>query len=176
MKKICLVLVLVLISQNVDAASTATSSPTSSTKMLLSPGLAFPLFLDSGETGGGLSSSFLWQIEPNSRLYAGADLGLHFWGKALSTTESSTALQLCPSALYLFGSKSSLVPFVGVSAGAYWWVAQATGMPGIDFMLLFRPGLMIQMSQSMSFNVVANYGSIGGAFLLMPTLGVNITL
>jgi len=154
--------------------SRATASD--SGKILFSPGLAVPLFVDPGETAAGLSLGMLWQTEPSSRLYVGADLGLHFWGKAFSTTESSTGLQLLPTVVYHLNSKPNWVPFIGLSAGGYWWVAQPTGGPGFDFMLVFRPGMMIQVSSSMNLSVEAKYGSLGGAFLLMPTVSVSLSL
>ncbi|NBT58023.1 hypothetical protein EBT16_04485 [bacterium] len=145
-------------------------------KTLFTPGIAIPIMADSGETGAGLSFGFLSQVDPSSKLYAGADLGLHFWGKALSLTESTTALQLLPTAIYLLGSKPNWVSFIGLSAGAYWYVAQAAGGPGIDFLLLLRPGVMLNLSPSLSLSIEAKYGELGGLFLFMPSVGVNLSL
>lgn len=146
----------------------------SSGKTLFSPGLAIPIALDTGETGAGLSLGLLWQTEGSAKLYAGADLGLHFLGKVHSLTESTTALQLLPTLVYFLTSKGSLTPFLGVSAGAYWYVAQAAGFPGIDFLFLVRPGLMVQAGESTSLSVEAKYGGLGGDFVVLPTLSVNL--
>ena len=145
-------------------------------KTLFAPGLAVPLFVDPGETGAGLSLGLLWPTDLSSRLYVGADLGLHFWGKAFSTTQSSTGLQLLPTVIYQFNPRSNWVPFLGLSAGGYWWVAQPTGSPGFDFMLVFRPGVLIPISSSMGLSVEAKYGSLGGAFIFIPTISVNLSL
>ena len=134
------------------------------------------MFVDPGETGAGLSFGMLWQTEPSSRLYVGADLGLHFWGKAFSTTESSTGLQLLPTVIYHLNAKSTWVPFIGLSAGGYWWVAQPAGGPGFDFMLVFRPGLMIPVSSTMNLSVEAKYGSLSGFFLFAPTVSLSLSL
>lgn len=157
-------------------AAPASTTSTGLGKTVFTPGFALPIAADTGETGGGLALGFLFQTEPSSKLYAGVDLGLTFWGKAYSATESTSALQLLPTAVYYLSSKPGFTPFIGLSAGPYWYVAQAAGAPGIEFVLLFRPGVVVPVSSSLSLNVELKYGGIGGAFLFMPTVSLNINL
>lgn len=152
----------------------ATSPASSSGKTIFSPGLSVPILADSGETALGISLGLLFPAEPGSKLFVGGDVGVHFWGKFLSPTASTTALQLLPTAIYHLGSKPSFVPFIGLCAGPYWYVAQATGGPGIDFMILLRPGIQMALGDSMTLTAETKYGSVEGLFVFIPTLSVNI--
>lgn len=165
---------LVFCALTLGQASFAAPAASSSGKTLFSPGIAIPIALDTGETGVGFSFGLLWQTDSSSKLYAGADLGLHFLGKVNSLTESTTALQLLPTMVYFLGSKGVLTPFVGASVGAYWYVAQGGYPVGIEPLLLVRPGLMVQAGESTSLSIEAKYGALGGALVVMPTLSFNL--
>ena len=150
------------------------SAPFAKGKTLLSPGFALPVAVDSGETGAGPSLGWLTQTESNSKFYWGGDFGLHFLGKANSLTESTTAFQFLPSVVYIGSGTGSLAPTMGLSAGAYWYVAQANGAKGIDFLLLFRPGVLINAGATTQMWLEGKFGSLAGELIVMPTLSVNI--
>lgn len=145
-------------------------------KTILSPGVALPIGVDTGETAVGVSFGVLTPTDISPKFYWGGDFGLHFWGKVYSATESTTAFQFLPTVVYFGGSGGNLSPFIGLSAGPYWYVAQAAGAPGIDFLLLFRPGLIVNVGQTTKLWVEAKYGSLGGAFIVMPTVSLSISL
>lgn len=152
----------------------ALSSPFAKGKTLLSPGFALPVLVDSGETGAGLSLGWLTQTESNSKFYWGGDFGLHFLGKVASLTQSTTALQFLPSVVHIGSGTGNLAPTLGLSAGAYWYVAQANGGKGIDFLLLFRPGVLFNAGATTQVWLEGKFGSLAGELIVMPTLSVNI--
>ncbi|NBX83103.1 hypothetical protein EBQ90_08455 [bacterium] len=115
----------------------ALSAPFAKGKTLLSPGFALPVAVDSGETGAGPSLGWLTQTESNSKFYWGGDFGLHFLGKANSLTESTTAFQFLPSVVHIGSGSESLAPTLGVSAGAYWYVAKQMALKASIFFCSF---------------------------------------
>ncbi len=170
--------------RNKASTSTETVSTHSGSGTFLTAGFAIPMLIDSGETGFGFSWGVLTQTEASNHLYVGADLGLHFWGKMLSVGLSSgsnsvTGIQLTPTAIYTLGSHSRFVPYVGISAGPYIYVNALDGIDTgsrVDFTLAFRPGINWQLSKQLELNGEAKFGSLGGVFIINPTLSLNILL
>lgn len=164
-----------LASGKAPRANASVASATSPSSSHLTAGVAIPILVDPGETALGLN--FGWLTEAGSKLYVGADIGIHFWGKALGYTESLTGLQLLPTVVYHLKGSSKLTPYIGLSAGPYLYVSKPAGWPtGIDFALLFRPGLNWSITDSFVLNLEAKYGELGGALLVMPVASVAFTL
>lgn len=167
------------------ASTTTETVSTSTSSTALTTGFAMPMLPDSGETGMGFAFGVLTQTEISKRLQVGADIGIHFWGKfsGLSNGDNSvTALQLLPTAVYTLGSDSTFVPYMGLSAGPYLYLnALKSGSltdtgSRVDFLVLFRPGLTWNIGKKVGLNGEAKFGSLGGAFIVMPTLNLNILL
>lgn len=166
-----------------SGASTSTevvSTSTSSTN--LTTGFTMPILPDSGETGLGFAFGVLTQSEVSKRLYFGGDIGVHFWGKfaPLSSGDNNvTGIQVLPTAVYVLGSDSTLVPYLGLSAGPYLYLNALKGLDTgtrIDLLTVFRPGLTWNVGKKMGINGEAKFGSLGGALIVMPTLNLNILL
>jgi hypothetical protein len=169
------------------AASTTTDAVTNSASSdtLLNFGSVLPMLPDTGETGFGFSFGFLTQTEATKKLYVGADLGLHFWGKfeALGNgSESVTGLQFLPTAIYTFGNSTSFVPYFGLSAGPYLLFntvkvdAPKETSSTLVFMLAFRPGLNWNFGKKVGLNAEAKFGQLGPFFIVIPSVGLNIPL
>lgn len=158
------------------ATSAPASIPATKSKSILSPGFALPVEVNSGETGAGVSFGWLSQTEFSPKLFWGGDFGLHFLGKANSPTQSTTAFQFLPTLVYIGGATGKLSPTMGISAGPYWYVAQANGAKGIDFMLLFRPGLQLNVGQATQLWLEGKFGSLAGELIVLPTLSLNFAL
>jgi len=156
------------------STTTETVAATPSSDTYLQTGLVIPVLPNTGETGFGLSFGVLTQTELSHRLYVGGDLGLHFWGK-LAEPSNTTGLQVTPTAIYLFGSSSNLVPYFGLSAGPYLEFGGATGTEA-NFLMVFRPGVHWNLSKKMGLNGEAKFGSYAGALVVMPVANLNIYL
>ena len=194
MRKLFLILTSLMITANLSlaagknngrmGASTSTETiSTSNSTTNLTTGFAVPVMPDSGETGLGLAFSVLTQTEASKRLYVGGDFGIHFWGKfkGLSSGDNSiTGIQLLPTAIYTLESSSTWVPYIGLSAGPYLYlnVLKDTGSTGtgIDFLMVFRPGIYWNIGKKVGLNGEAKFGSLGGGFIVMPTVNLNILL
>lgn len=172
MRWVYFVLIFLGISSSIWSAPTPPT--TTKTRTILSPGFALPVAVDSGETGAGLSLGWLSQTEFSPKFFWGGDFGLHFLGKANSPTQSTTAFQFLPTLVYFGGTSGKIAPTMGLSAGPYWYVAQATGAKGIDFMFLFRPGLQLNVGQTTQLWLEGKFGSLAGELIVLPTLSLNL--
>ncbi len=168
-----------------SGASTTTETVSTSTSTThLTTGFAMPILPDSGETGLGLAFGVLTQTEASKRLYVGGDFGIHFWGKFkdLSNGDNSvTAIQLLPTAIYTLESNSTWIPYLGLSAGPYLYLnvikaGEITTSTGVDFLMVFRPGVYWNIGKKVGLNGEAKFGSLGGALIVMPTVNLSILL
>lgn len=142
----------------------------------LETGATLPLTPDDGETGFGFSFGYLSQTSISPHLYAGGDLGIHFWGKASSLTDSTTAVQLLPTVVYQVAKSSTWTPYVGFSTGPYLYVAKPVGGAGVDFALFFRPGINWSFGKTSGLNFEAKFGSIAGALVVLPTVNFSFQI
>ena len=181
MKKLSLALILVTASHLTLAAtkSSTTSNVTETvrtstkTDVGLSIGFGLPVLPDSGETAFGFNFGVLARTAEIKGLLFGADMGLHFWGNAISGSENTTGLQLLPTAVYEFSSGANFVPYLGLSAGPYMFFSPSTR---VNFALLFRPGFNWKLSDNLAVNFDARFGQLAGTFMLLPSSSLIIDL
>lgn len=170
--------------KNRSSTGSASSTEKVSTKTIgdtaLTTGFALPILPDSGETGFGFAFGVLTKTEASNHLFIGGDLGIHFWGNLVGNS-NTTALQLLPTVVYTLGSNAKVVPYMGLSAGAYLYLnALKSDMMNtgtrIDFLLAFRPGVNWNINSKVGLNAEAKFGNLGGALLVLPTVSLNILL
>jgi len=157
-------------SSKVTRSSASVSSGMSTSS--LTAGVSLPILPDSGETAFGINLGYLTEVA--SKVYFGADMGLHFWGN--DGAGSVTGLQLLPTAVYQFKSGTNWLPYIGLSAGPYLYVSKPAGNPGVDFALFFRPGINWKLSQALMVNLEAKYGELGGALMAQPVVSLAFSL
>lgn len=155
------------------------------------PGLA----VARGNTGWAINFGGLTQAIPRSSLFWGVDLGVDFWSynsgalPGVTASASATAFQLLPTAIYRFeitGVKE-IHPYVGLSFGPNIYIDRSstsivggtpvnTSATTLYLETLFRPGLFLNMGDSLALNVEAKFGLLGTGFAFLPQVNAYFFL
>jgi hypothetical protein len=151
------------------------------------PGMA----LLSGNTGWALNVGALTQVQENSPIFIGADLGLDFWNNTsvngASASTGATGLQLLPTAIYRFNiaGARNIYPYAGVSMGPHIYfqrdvvannVVITQGTTNVYFELLFRPGIFLGITDSIALNLEPKFGLLKDMFIFLPNVNAVFRL
>jgi hypothetical protein len=146
-----------------------------STFLTLGPGLA----IYQGSVGWTVNVGLLKEapeILPN--LFYGLDFAINFYGSTVNPNPniskvSASSLQLLPSAIYRFDVARSygIFPYIGLSVGPNVYFSKNAvnnSSAALYFELLLRPGFFTTISRTVSLNVEAKLGTLGGEFIFLP--------